>query len=291
MVVAGAPAARHPAASAAAAPPPPAPAPTLPIAAGLWGLLAITAVLIALHVLAALAAGHLPVVPGVILVSFALYGPMAGFCFYASRRWGTGRVRADLGVRAKPIDAAIGLAVAFIALQAERIALLVVEVLHLPVRSNTEGVSISDDRGLYLTLAAVAIVAAPLVEELFFRGLLLSALRSRLGPVAAVAAAGGRLRRLPRVAQLRRRQRRAHRHPGRRRRRVRRHRPADPAPRTEHGGPRPAQRHRLRRAPGHDLRGVRSDGARPRGAGPETKERPGDSHALRHLHGALPSGR
>jgi membrane protease YdiL (CAAX protease family) len=168
-------------------PPPEPPAPTLPIAAGLWGLLAITAVLIALHILAALAAGHLPVVPGVILVSFALYGPMAGFCFYASRRWGTGRVRADLGVRAKPVDAAIGLAVAFIALQAERIALLLVEILHLPVRSNTEGVSISDDRGLYLTLAAVAIVAAPLVEELFFRGLLLSALRSRLGPVAAVA--------------------------------------------------------------------------------------------------------
>jgi membrane protease YdiL (CAAX protease family) len=160
------------------------------MAAGLWGLLAITAVLIALHLLAALAAGHLPVVFGVLLVGSALYGPMAVFCFYASRRWGTGHVGADLGARVKPVDAAIGLAVAFIALQAERIALLVVEILHLPVRSNTEGVSISSDRGLYLTLAALAIVAAPLVEELFFRGLLLSALRSRLGPVAAVAVQG-----------------------------------------------------------------------------------------------------
>src|SRR4051812_3704843 len=166
--------------------PPPAPVPTMPIAAGLWGLLAITAVLIGLHLLAALVAGTLPVVPAVIVVAVVLYGPMAWFCRYASRRWGTGHVRADLGVTARPIDAAIGVAVALIALQAERIALLVVEILHLPVRSNTEGVSVSGDRGLYLTLAAVAVVAAPLVEELFFRGLLLSALRSRLKPGAAI---------------------------------------------------------------------------------------------------------
>jgi membrane protease YdiL (CAAX protease family) len=112
---------------------------------------------------------------------------MAWFCFYASRRWGTGHVRTDLGATIRPIDAALGLAVVFISLQAERIALLLVELLHLPVRTNTEGLSASGDRALYLTLAAIAIVAAPLVEELFFRGLLLSALRSRLGPVSAVA--------------------------------------------------------------------------------------------------------
>jgi uncharacterized protein len=55
------------------------------------------------------------------------------------------------------------------------------------VRSNTDGISPSDDRALYLTLAAVAIVAAPIVEELFFRGLLLSALRSRLAAPLAIA--------------------------------------------------------------------------------------------------------
>ena len=159
----------------------------MPIAAGLWGLLAISAVIIALHVVASVVAGFLPVIPAVVLVTLALYGPMTWFCFYASRRWGTGHLRTDLGVSIRPIDAALGFAVVFISLQAERIALLVVEVLHLPVRTNTEGLSASDDRALYLTLAAVAIIAAPLVEELFFRGLLLSALRSRLGPVAAVA--------------------------------------------------------------------------------------------------------
>jgi len=167
--------------------PTPAPAPTLPIAAGLWGLLAISAILIALHVGASLVAGLLPVVPAVVLVTVALYGPMAWFCVYASRRWGTGRVRADLGATIRPIDAAYGLAAALGALQVERLVLLAVELLHLPVRSNTDALSPSDDRALYLTLAAVAIVAAPIVEELFFRGLLLSALRSRLAPALAIA--------------------------------------------------------------------------------------------------------
>lgn len=161
--------------------------PVLPIAAGLWGLFAITAVMIAIHIVVALVADHLPVVVAIVFVTIALYGPMAWFCFYASRRWGTGQPRIDLGVAIRPIDAALGVAVVLISFQAERIALLLVDVLHLPVRTNTEGLSANDDRALYLTLAAIAIVAAPLVEELFFRGLLLSALRSRLGPVAAVA--------------------------------------------------------------------------------------------------------
>jgi len=171
-------------------PPPKPPLPSLPITAGVWGVLATIAVMVMLPALAAVFTLFLPTVPAVVLVALTLYGPMAWFCFYASRHWGTGDVRADLGVAVKPIDAALGVAAVFIALQAERLALLAIELLHLPVRSNTDSLSPSDDRGLYLALAAVAIVAAPLVEELFFRGLLLSALRSRFRPVAAIAAQG-----------------------------------------------------------------------------------------------------
>jgi membrane protease YdiL (CAAX protease family) len=169
-------------------PPRPAPAaPTVPIEAGLWGLLAITAVIVALHIAAALVAPHLPVVVAVILVTVALYGPMAAYCVYASRRWASGRLSVDYGARVRPIDLAIGLAAVLAAFQAERIAILLIELLHLPVTGNADSLSDTGDRGLYLTLAGLAIVAAPLVEELFFRGLLLSALRSRMGPVAAVA--------------------------------------------------------------------------------------------------------
>ena len=56
-----------------------------------------------LTVAASLVAVSLPVVPAVILVALALYGPMAWFCRYASRRWGTGNVRADL-VRSSALD-------------------------------------------------------------------------------------------------------------------------------------------------------------------------------------------
>jgi membrane protease YdiL (CAAX protease family) len=162
----------------------PARAPSVPIEAGLWGLLAITAVMIALHVVAGLVAPHLPVVAGVVLVTLALYGPMAAFCVYASRRWATGRLSVDFGARIRPVDLAIGVAALFAALQLERIVALLIDVLHVPITSNVTDVS--DDRALYVTLAAVAVVAAPLVEELFFRGLVLSALRSRVRPVPAV---------------------------------------------------------------------------------------------------------
>jgi membrane protease YdiL (CAAX protease family) len=160
-------------------------APSVPFEAGAWGLIAITAVMVALHVAAALVAPHLPVVAGVVLVTLALYGPMSAYCVYASRRWATGHISVDFGARIRPIDLAIGLAAVFVALQLERIVALLVEVLHIPITSNVTDVT--DDRALYVTLAAIAVVAAPLVEELFFRGLILSALRSRMSAVPAVA--------------------------------------------------------------------------------------------------------
>ena len=166
-------------------PGPPPEAPTVPIEAGVWGLIAITAVMVVLHVAAGLVAPHLPVVAGVVLVTLALYGPMTAYCVYASRRWATGRLSVDFGARIRPIDVPIGLATVFVALQLERIVALLLDVLHVPITSNVTDVT--DNRALYGTLAAVAVVAAPIVEELFFRGLLLSALRSRMGPVSAVA--------------------------------------------------------------------------------------------------------
>ena len=167
-------------------PPPPRPAPpTVPIEAGLWGLVAITVLLVGIGVGASFVAALLPVVPAVVLVTVALYGPLAAYCVYASRRWATGRMSVDFGARFRPVDLAIGLGAAIAALQAERLVFAAVQAIGIPVASNTDNLR-HDDRGLYLTLAAVAVVAAPLVEELFFRGLLLSALRSRLSAVPAV---------------------------------------------------------------------------------------------------------
>src|SRR6516164_4197350 len=65
-------------------PPPPAP-PVMPIEAGLWGLVAITVLLVGIGVAASFVAALLPVVPAVVLVTAALYGPLAAYCVYASR--------------------------------------------------------------------------------------------------------------------------------------------------------------------------------------------------------------
>jgi len=164
---------------------PPAPPPTIPIEAGVWGLIAITAVMVVLHVGAGLVAPHLPVAAGVVLVTLALYGPMTAYCVYASRRWATGRLGVDFGARIRLVDLPIGVAAVFAALQLERIVAVILDVLDVPITSNVTDVT--DNRALYVTLAAVAVVAAPVVEELFFRGLLLSALRSRVSAVPAVA--------------------------------------------------------------------------------------------------------
>jgi membrane protease YdiL (CAAX protease family) len=161
-------------------------APMVPIEAGLWGLVAITVLMVGLGLVASVVATHLPVIPAVILVTAALYGPMAWYCLYASRRWATGHLDVDYGLRFRPVDLAIGVAAAVGAVQVERILFAIIDALGVPVTSNTSALDHTSDRALYVTLAAVAVVAAPVVEELFFRGLLLSALRSRLSVPMAI---------------------------------------------------------------------------------------------------------
>ena len=57
----------------------------------------------------------------------------------------------------------------------------------IPLTSNTERVSdIDADRGYVIALAITAVVAAPLVEEMVFRGVVMRGLRARLGAAATV---------------------------------------------------------------------------------------------------------
>jgi membrane protease YdiL (CAAX protease family) len=62
-------------------------------------------------------------------------------------------------------------------------------IAHIPYTNNTSGRGFDrlvDRRLLYTTFAIVAVVVAPFVEELVFRGLVLRALRSRMPLVPAV---------------------------------------------------------------------------------------------------------
>ena len=115
------------------------------------------------------------------------YGPSAGWCLYASRRWGTGRAGPDLGLRFRWSDAGWGPVAWLAALGCEVVVIVIVQLAGIPLVGNTEGLGELDlDRTYVISLLVTAVVAAPFVEEMVFRGLMLRGLRSRMGAVAAV---------------------------------------------------------------------------------------------------------
>jgi membrane protease YdiL (CAAX protease family) len=111
---------------------------------------------------------------------------LLGACVVASRRFGTGRLRADLGIRLSWMDGPRGVG----ANLGGRVAATVVSIPLVAAgltSSNTK--IISSQKGStvgFVIVAVAAVVGAPIVEEMFFRGLLLRSLASRLPFGAAV---------------------------------------------------------------------------------------------------------
>lgn len=115
------------------------------------------------------------------------YGPCVLWCVFAARRWGTGRFAEDTGLRARWSDLGWGPLVWITAVLGEVAAVVVIEALDIPLTSNTEGISdLRLDRTYVISLLITAVVAAPIVEELVFRGVMLRGLRSRLPAAAAI---------------------------------------------------------------------------------------------------------
>ena len=120
----------------------------------------------------------------------ALWTGLLGAPLWASRRKGARDLRVDFGLWTRPADALAGIPVGVVC------QLLLVPLIYLPFRN------ILDDRDLegtsqriaekassleFAVLAVMFVVGAPLVEELFFRGLLLRSLARRFGPGWALA--------------------------------------------------------------------------------------------------------
>ena len=103
------------------------------------------------------------------------------------------RWREQMGWRMRPRDVPVG-AVVGLVMQFVLLPLLYVPILRLFDDLDVEGPArdLTEQAGGPLEIAALVfmtVVAAPLTEEVFFRGLLQGALRDRLGPVRAVAIA------------------------------------------------------------------------------------------------------
>lgn len=125
------------------------------------------------------------------LLNLPLWAGLIGGLVVISRKFGTGRIRRDYGLKVRPADAAIGLplGVATQLIFAPLLLLLInlfVEIdrerFEEPARRLTdraEGVGI-------VVLIVLVVVGAPIVEELFFRGLVLRAIAARYSDTIAL---------------------------------------------------------------------------------------------------------
>ena len=124
------------------------------------------------------------------LLQVPLWVGMLGAVVYAARK-GRGIV-ADFGLRMEKRDVGVGLAVGFLA-QVVLIPLVYWPWLRLLGNPDVSAAARSltdraEGAGIVL-LVLLTVIGAPIVEELFFRGLLLRSLQRRLRPPLAIGAA------------------------------------------------------------------------------------------------------
>jgi membrane protease YdiL (CAAX protease family) len=170
----------------------PAVGPALPVAAAIGAIMVLTASLMASkYLLDALVDLGWPVAVYVLLLATVGYGPSVWWCRYASRRWATGRLGPDIGLTPRWSDLGWGPVVWLGALGAQLAAASIVLVFDLPVTSNTDAITdAAADRTYVVSIVITAVIAAPIVEEMVFRGVVMRGLRSRLPMVVVVVAQG-----------------------------------------------------------------------------------------------------
>ena len=172
--------------------PPARPAPALPLASAIGAMLVLTASLIASkYLLDATVDYRWPLAVYVSLLAIVGYGPSIWWCRFASRRWGTGDLAVDIGLRPRLADLGWGPVIWLGAVGAQVAIGALVVAFGVPLVGNTEGISeIRADRTYVVSLVITAVVAAPIVEEMVFRGVVLRGLRSRLPVVASIGLQG-----------------------------------------------------------------------------------------------------
>ncbi len=111
-------------------------------------------------------------------------GSITALAVFSQSR-GSGNWRRDFGLTVRVADLPGLLAGAALQLAAALVVFAVSEGFGIesPPRQNVvEVVSAADDTGLIVVLVALIVVVAPVIEEITFRGMLLSRLRRSLGP-------------------------------------------------------------------------------------------------------------
>jgi membrane protease YdiL (CAAX protease family) len=127
--------------------------------------------------------------PAVLAISeLGLWSGFLGACWAVSRRRGTGSLRQDFGLSWRPIDIGFGLAASIVGRVAAAIAVLPLYPLLRNVDQPNRDVfdPVVTSTGGWVVLIAVTCVGAPVVEELFFRGLVQTRLIGRWGAARGI---------------------------------------------------------------------------------------------------------
>jgi uncharacterized protein len=161
---------------------------TLPVRAAAGAIVVLTSSLVASkYLLDAVVGFGWPVFLYVALLASVGYGPSIAWCLYVSRRWGSGRLGADIGLAPRWSDLGWGPVVWLAAIGAQLAAASIVLALDLPIANNTDALDdVGVDRTYVVSLIITAVIAAPIVEEMVFRGVVLRGLLSRLPVVLVV---------------------------------------------------------------------------------------------------------
>ncbi len=142
--------------------------PTLPLVVAFGALVSLAVPLVASRfILRSLATYRWPIAVYVVLVAVIGYGPPLLFWRYASRRWGSGAWRADVGLTARWVDAGWGPLTWLACFGTQIIVGVIVVQTHIPIQSNTEGIrQARHNTGYVVPLLITAVIAAPIVEEI-----------------------------------------------------------------------------------------------------------------------------
>jgi membrane protease YdiL (CAAX protease family) len=165
--------------------------PDLPLGAAIGALLVLVVSLLAAKLLVdALIDLDWPVLAYIVLLALIGYGPSLVWGWYVRHRWGAGKLAA-LGWRFRWSDLGWGPLTWLAAVCTQLVMAAIILVLDIPLSSNVESVSdLEADRAYLIATAITAVVAAPIIEEVVFRGLVLRGFLSRMGPALAIALQG-----------------------------------------------------------------------------------------------------
>jgi uncharacterized protein len=172
--------------------PPRPPAPTLPVRAAVGAIGVLTISLIASKfVLEALVDFDWPLVVYVLILATLGYGPSVMWCRYVSQHWGSDSLRTDIGLAPRWADLGWGPVIWLAALAAQIAMAAVIVGLGVPISNNTDGITdLQTDRTYVVSIVITAVIAAPIVEEMVFRGVVLRGLRSTTPAVLAIVLQG-----------------------------------------------------------------------------------------------------